>query len=105
MNQYSLPALFSMTLLGVLVTVTCTGAQDLPAATGPAEQPLVSKNNTDRPPVTRSDGSTAHISPPDPNEVRKLVQYMRDGMNRADRADKDKVTKRVIQNRRIWIRK
>jgi hypothetical protein len=103
MNQYSLPALFSMTLLGVLVTVTCTTAQ--PAATAPAEQPFVSKNNTVRPPVTRSDGSTARISAPDPNEVRKLVQYMRDGMNRADRADKDKVTKRVIQNRRIWIRK
>ena len=39
-------------------------------------------------PVTRSDGTVGHMRLPDQKEVRKLVGYIRDGMNRADRSNR-----------------
>jgi hypothetical protein len=106
MNKHSLPVFLSTTLLGALLAVTSVHAQGVPAATGAAEQAPIAKDNAgtkDTPGsmlVTRSDGSTGHTRVPDANEIRKLVGYIRDGMNRADQADKQRVTKRVIQNRR-----
>jgi hypothetical protein len=61
--------------------------------------PGQAKSNGDKVAVTRSDGSTGYKRTPDPNVIKKLVGYMRDGMNRADRADKQRQTRRV-QNRR-----
>jgi hypothetical protein len=38
--------------------------------------------------VTRSDGTVGHMRPPDQKEVGKLVGYIRDGMKRADRSNR-----------------
>jgi hypothetical protein len=117
MMRRLLPVFLSMTLFGPLLAAA--GAEDRPAARseGPAlkdQIPIAKSNDTKsndtrsnngKIPVTRSDGSTGHTRPPDPKEIKKLVSYMRDGMNRADRSEKQRQTKRVIQNRRIWIRK
>jgi hypothetical protein len=103
-----LPVFLSMTLLGPILAATAAGAEELPAAGGDeqsAAKAAPAKSNDGRVPVTRSDGSTGLTRPPDPKEIRKLVGYMRDGMSRADRAEKQRATKRVIQNKRIYIRK
>jgi hypothetical protein len=111
------PVFLSMVLPALLLAAAGAGAQDragtqaLPAAgtsggksqTGQARQasgpaPLAQRNDG-KVAVTRSDGSTGYKRPPDPKEIRKLVSWMRDGMNRADRADKQRQTRRV-QNRR-----
>jgi hypothetical protein len=66
-----------------------------PAAPARAPEPAAAKINDGRVAVTRSDGSAGRSKIPDPKEIRKLVGYMRDGMARADRAEKQKATKRV----------
>jgi hypothetical protein len=51
--------------------------------------------------ITRSDGSTGLTTPSDPKQIRKLVGYIRAGMNRADNADRQRQTvRRVNSNRR-----
>ena len=40
------------------------------------------------------------MRPPDHKEVKKLVGYIRDGINRADRSDRPKQYKRVIRTKK-----
>lgn len=110
MTRHLLPVFLSITLLGPLLAAAGAGAEDLSAAGSNDEQTTVAqaasaRSNDGKIPVTRSDGSTGLTTPPDQKEIRKLVSYMRDGMNRADRSEKQRQTKRVIQNRRNGIRK
>lgn len=111
-----LPVVLPTILLGALLSVARAVAEEIPAATGnegqsSVEQPpalrseMPARSNDGRIAVTRSDGSTVRTKPPDPKEIRKLVSYMRDGMNRADRAEKQRTTKRVIQYRPVRGRK
>jgi hypothetical protein len=109
-----LPVFLSMMLPALLLAPAGARAQErhaFPAAgahgdrsqagrTGPApgqESPALRGDG--KVAVTRSDGSNGYSRPPDASVIRKLVSYMRDGMNRADRADKQRQTRRV-QNRR-----
>ena len=107
MTRRRLQVVLSTTLVGALLAAADARAQDgRVSAAGDDGVPQVSQPSAariidGRIPVTRSDGSTGHTNPPDQKEVRKLVGYMRDGMNRADRADKQQDTRRVIQYRRI----
>jgi hypothetical protein len=109
-----LPVFLSMLLLGPLLAAPGASGQDLPASAGqdsasqdsagqdgqaPAAKAPAAQSNDGRIAVTRSDGSTGHTTPPDPKQIRKLVSYMRAGMNRADNADKHRQTRRV--NRRV----
>jgi hypothetical protein len=115
-RRLSLPLFLSVTMLGPLLAAA--GAEDLPAASllaagsgeeqSPVEPPAPvkssgqaapAKSNDGRIAVTRSDGSTGRSKVPDQKEIKKLVGYMRDGMNRADRAERHRTTKRVIQYR------
>jgi len=115
-RRLSLPLFLSVTMLGPLPAAA--GAKDLPAAsllaagTGKEQSPVEppaparsdgkaapAKSNDGRIEVTRSDGSTGRSKVPDKKEIKKLVGYMRDGMNRADRAEKQRTTRRVIQYR------
>jgi hypothetical protein len=105
-----LPVFLSMTLLGPMLAAAPAGAEELkPGSAGPSSAQAApappAKSTNGRIPVTRSDGSTGLTRPPDPKEIRKLVGYMREGMNRADRAEKQRQTRRTIQNKRIYIRK
>jgi hypothetical protein len=101
-----LPVFLSLTLLGPLAAGA--GAEELPAPASidgqipnaQAPGPASPKINDGKIPVTRSDGSTGRTRPPDPKEIRKLVGYMRDGMARADRADRQKVTSRRVNRSR-----
>ncbi len=122
-RQLSLPIFLSVTMLGPLLAAA--GAKDLPAAASllaagggqdqghvepptPArsnEQAASAKSNDGKVAVTRSDGSTGRSKVPDQKEIKKLVSYMRDGMNRADRAEKQRTAKRVIQYRPGRIRR
>jgi hypothetical protein len=115
-RQLSLSIFLSVTVLGPLLAAA--GAKELPAAglfaagsgqdqghvAPPAtarsnEQAASAKSNDGKVAVTRSDGSTGRSKVPDQKDIKKLVSYMRDGMNRADRAEKQRTTKRVIQYR------
>jgi hypothetical protein len=109
MTRHLLPVFLSITLLGSLPAAVA-GAEDLTVAPSKDGQAAVAqssgaKSNDGRIPVTRSDGSTGVTTPPDKMEIRKLVSYMREGMNRADRSEKQRQTKKVIQYRRNGIRK
>jgi hypothetical protein len=106
MTRRTLPAVLSLTLVGALLAAADAWGEDAPVSAGvengvPAASPPAAKSSAGSIPVTRSDGSTGHTKLPDQKEIRKLVGYMRDGMNRADRADKQKETRRVIQYRRV----
>ena len=108
MTRRLLPVFLPMTLLGPLLAavahaedLTIAGSKDGQAVA----QASAAKSNDGRVPVTRSDGSTGLATPPDKKEIRKLVSYIREGMNRADKSEGQKHVRRVIQNRRIWIRK
>jgi len=96
-----LPALMSMTLLGVMLAATGTSAHDLHAATSNDNHAAAVPGTTSdgKTPVTRSDGSTGFTRPPDPKDIRKLVGYMRDGMARADRSEDQKQTRKVQYRR------
>jgi hypothetical protein len=119
-RRLSLPIFLSVTMLGPVLTAA--GAKDLPAAgllaagsgqdhrsvepPAPArsnernnEQATSAKSNDGKVAVTRSDGSTGRSKVPDQKEIKKLVSYMRDGMHRADQAERQRTTKRVIQYR------
>lgn len=106
MTRCLTPVFLSMALLAPLLAPGNAGAENRPAATGQnrraaGEAVSRTKSNDGRIPVTRSDGSTGFTRPPDPKEIRRLVGYMRQGMNRADRSDRQTVTRRVIQYRRV----
>lgn len=103
MTQRLLPVFLSMMLLGPLLATA--GARDLSGARSNDNPAASARSNDGKIAVTRSDGSTGHTTPPDPKEIRKLVGYIRDGMNRADQSEKQRQTKKVIQNRRNGIRK
>ena len=74
---------FLPTILGGMVLILAT--------TGAREEnfPII-KSDEHNFPVTRSDGTVGHMRPPDQKEVRKLVGYIRDGMNRADRSNRQR---------------
>jgi hypothetical protein len=100
MTRHSLPVFLLTLLVGALPAAPRAGAQDLPAAATAEEQAPAAKGNGGRIAVTRSDGSTGLTKVPDKKEIRKLVNYIRDGMKRADGADKPRQTKRATQDRR-----
>jgi hypothetical protein len=101
MIRRSLPVFLLMLLVGPLLAASGARGQDLPPATSQDEQAPAAKSNDGRISVTRSDGSAGHTKPPDQKEIRKLVSYMRDGMKRADNADKRRQTRRVNQYRGV----
>ncbi len=109
MTRHLLPVFLSITLLGPLLSAASSDAEDHVAESKDGQaagaQPSGARSNDGRIPVKRSDGSTGLITPPDKKEIGKLVSYMREGMNRADRSERQKQTRRVIQNKRIWIRR
>jgi hypothetical protein len=75
-------------------------AAESPAAESPAAKGVDGRKDG-RIAITRSDGSTGLTTPPDPKQIRKLVGYIRAGMNRADNADRQRqTTRRVNSNRR-----
>jgi hypothetical protein len=109
MTRRSLPVFLSLLLLGPLLAAPGARGQDLPLAASQDEEPPAAKSSNGRNdrrsdgriPVTRSDGSTGLTRPPDAKEIKKLVSYMRAGMNRADNADKQRQTRRVNPYRRV----
>ncbi len=85
-----MPFLLSITLLGSLLATAGAREEDFPTT----------KSDRDNLPITRSDGTAGYMRPPDQKEVKKLVGYIRDGMNRADRSEKQRQYKRVIRIRK-----
>ena len=82
-----LPFLLSVTLLGSLLATTSAREEDFP--------PI--KSDGDNLPIMRSDGTAGYMRPPDQKAVKKLVGYIRDGMNRADKSERQRQYKRVIR--------
>ncbi len=80
MTRRSLLVLLSITLLGPLFLTTGTREENFP----------ITKNHDENFAITRSDGTVGHMRPPDQREVKKLVGYIRDGMNHADGLDRQK---------------
>ena len=80
MRRRSLLALLSITLLGPLFLTTGAREENFP----------ITKNDDQNFATTRSDGTVGHMRPPDQKEVKKLVGYIRDGMNHADGLDRQK---------------
>jgi hypothetical protein len=108
MTRRLLPVFLSITLLGSLLATASAEDRSVAGSNDgqvTAAQAPGAKSNDGTIAVTRSDGSTGHTTPPDPKEIRKLVGYMRDGMNHADRSEKQRTTRRVIQYRRNGTRK
>jgi hypothetical protein len=70
------------TIVGGLFLVFATAAT--------REENFPVKSNEDSFPITRSDGTVGRMRSPDQKEVKKLVGYIRDGMNRADRSDRQR---------------
>jgi hypothetical protein len=117
MRRRLLPVFLSMSLLCPVLAAAAAGAEEpgqgggqsqvqAPQVQAPPVQAAPSAKNSDgRIPVTRSDGSTGLTRPPTSKEIRKLVGYMRDGMHRADQAEGQRTTRRVNQNKRIYIKK
>jgi len=101
-----LPVLLSMTLLAPPFVAGAVAAQNLPAAASPDSRAAAPSAGDDgRVAITRSDGSTGFTRPPGAKDIRRLVNYMRDGMARADRADRDdkadsRQTRKTIPYRR-----
>ena len=103
MTRGMLPVLLSMTLL----VATGAVAQTPPAAASPDSRAAAPSASDDgRVAITRSDGSTGFTRPPGAKDIRRLVNYMRDGMAHADKADRDdradgtRQTKKTIPYRR-----
>jgi hypothetical protein len=84
------PFLVSIALLGSLLATTGARDEDFP----------LSKSDRENVAITRSDGTAGYMKLPDQKEVKKLVGYMRDGINHADRLDKQRQYKRVIRMRK-----
>jgi hypothetical protein len=87
MTRRSLPALISIALLAPLFLMGGATGQNFP----------VPKGNDDNFAITRSDGTAGHIKPPDQKEVKKLVGYIRDGMNHADSLERQKQYKGKVR--------
>ena len=79
MTPRSLLVLLSIALLGPLFLTT--GARD--------ENFPITKSDGNFA-TTRSDGTVGYMRPPDQKEVKKLVGYIRDGMNHADGLERQK---------------
>ncbi|SRR6266566_1382350 len=77
MTRRSLLVLLSMPLLGAQFLTTGASAENFP----------ITRSGDDNIAITRSDGTVGRMRPPDQREVKKLVGYIRDGMNHADHAD------------------
>ena len=83
-----------MTLRSSLILLSIAVLGPLFATIGAREEEFpVTKNVEGNFPITRSDGTVGQMRPPDQKEVKKLVGYIRDGMNRADRSDRQKQSK------------
>ena len=73
----------------VLLSITLFGSQF--ATTGAREENFpIPKGGEASFPTARSDGTVGHMRQPDQNEVKKLVGYIREGMNHADRSERQK---------------
>jgi hypothetical protein len=57
----------------------------------------ITKSDDNNLAVTRSDGSAGHMRAPDQKEVKKLVGYIRDGMNHADSLERQKQYKGKVR--------
>ncbi len=80
MTRRSLLVLLSITLLGPIFLTTGAREENFPN----------SKSDDEKLAITRSDGTVGYMRPPDQKEVRKLVGYIRDGMNHADNLERQK---------------
>lgn len=102
-----LPVLLSMALLAPpLLATTAAVAQNAPAAAAPDSHAVTPSPADDgRVAVTRSDGSTGFTRPPGAKDIRRLVNYMRDGMARADKADRDDRADTARQSRKVPYRR
>jgi hypothetical protein len=79
MTPRFLLVLLSITLLGPLFLTTSARDENFPTTKG-------NENFA----TTRSDGTVGYMRPPDQKEVKKLVGYIRDGMNHADGLERQK---------------
>jgi hypothetical protein len=79
MTPRSLLVLLSTILLGPLFLTTAARDENFP----------VTKSD-DNFATTRSDGTVGYMRPPDQKEVKKLVGYIRDGINHADGLERQK---------------
>jgi hypothetical protein len=79
-----------MPLLGSLLSTTGTREEEFPAT----------KRDGENISITRSDGTVRYMRPPDQKEIKKLVGYIRDGINHADRSDRPRQYKRVIRTKK-----
>ena len=86
MRPRSLLVLLSITLLGPLFLTT--GARD--------ENFPITKSDENFA-TTRSDGTVGYMRPPDQKEVKKLVGYIRDGMNHANGLERQKQHKGKVR--------
>jgi hypothetical protein len=57
----------------------------------------ITKSDDNNLAIIRSDGSVGHMRAPDQKEVKKLVGYIRDGMNRADSLERQKQYKGKVR--------
>ena len=87
MTRRSLLALLSITLLAPLFLMTSATGQNFP----------ITKSGDDNFAITRSDGTVGHMRLPDQKEVKKLVGYIRDGMNHADSLERQKQYKGKVR--------
>jgi hypothetical protein len=90
MRRDSLLFLISMALLGSLLSITGAAAEEFPTPKGDGENL----------PITRSDGTVGYMRPLDQKEVKKLIGYIRDGINHADRSDRPRQYKKVIRTKK-----
>jgi hypothetical protein len=90
MRRDSLVFLLSIALLGSLLSTTGAREEEFPTT----------KSDGEFLPITRSDGTAGYMRAPDHKEVKKLIGYIRDGINHADRADRPRQYKRVIRTKK-----
>src|SRR5258708_39802554 len=86
MTPGSLLVLLSIILLGPLFLTTSARDENFPITKG-------DENFA----TTRSDGTVGYMRPPDQKEVKKLVGYIRDGMNHADDLERQKQHKGKVR--------
>jgi hypothetical protein len=86
MTPRSLLVLLSITLLGPLFLTTSARDENFP----------ITKGNENFA-TTRSDGSVGYMRPPNQREVKKLVGYIRDGMNHANGLERQKQHKAKVR--------
>jgi hypothetical protein len=85
-----------MAVLGSLLSTTDTREEEFPTIKSDGQILPTIKNL----PITRSDGTVGYMRSTDQKEVKKLVGYIRDGINHADRADRPRQYKRVIRTKK-----